>query len=351
MALEFASGSGGGGGGSGTGGYASIIAASDTPSTLQAQATTVCTGTDDQTPINSVISDVAALSVGARVLMLPGTYSVSGAIDFSPLAVASANSDGKWIDWDAAATQIIAGANLTTMLNLAAPPGSQIFSKLNARFGRVDGNKATYTVTQGVYMQRFVDNHVWISELVDCSGTGFVIAQAGVTDYGCFNNFLSILKCNTHDVTGLFVSSDPNGTSIYGCQGNTVRMGQVFGNLNGVRVGSGANQNAKLNRFEIGVAEHNTASGILDTSGNNLWLINNTNSNGIFGIGSSVSGVTQRSTFIVADMDDTLDGGITAQHTVIVGGNNVYSGKYPTADPHITGQLWESSGTLHVSAG
>lgn len=308
-------------GGSSTGAeWSVVIAASDTAAALKSGASVVCTGTADQTPINTVIA--ALPGTKARVLMLPGTYKLTGAIDFSPLAVASAVEDGSWIDWDASGATIQAAGNLTSLLNLAGAAGTQIFSKLNARFGRLDGVKATYTVTQGIYAQRFVDNQLYVGELVNCSGFGMVADQAGVTDYGCFNNFLYLLKMNSNTGGGFKATSDAASGHIFGFQGNSLKIGQAFGNLNGVEMGSAANGNAILNRIEIGAAEHSVNAGVVDRCGGNIWLVNNTNSNGTVGaIGAS--GTTTRSTFTFGLVSDSLDTTITTQHYVLSGGHVV----------------------------
>lgn len=329
-----------------------VVAASDTPADLQARADAICDGTADQAEINTAISTAAALSVGARILLLPGTYQLSGQIDFSPLAISGSVEDGKWVDFDATAATIKAAADMATMVNLAAPAGKQIFSKLNVKIGRIDGNNGSFTVNQGVYVQRFVDNRVWIGELVNCAVTGFFVDQHGVTDHGCFNNIIEIDKLNTNGGVsggnGFYASSDPDGTSIFGFQGNIVRCGQAHGNFQGFVIGDAADHNAFINRFEIGVIEHSTAYGIRDRNGENLWIVNNTNSNTTAGI-VTASSMTKRSTFVVGHVDDTLDSTVTTQHYVLDAGSLrglvqfVEQSSAPGTPPSGFGRLYEKT--------
>ncbi len=301
--------------------FSYVVAASDTPAELQALADAVCDGTSDEVEINAAISAVAGVS--ARVLLLPGTYNLGDQIDFSPLAVSGSVEDGMWVDFDATSATLIATANMATMVYLAAPSGHQVFSKLNVRIGRIDGNKASFTVGQGVYMQRFVDNKVWIGELVNCSSTGFFADQNGVTDHGCFNNIIEIVKLNTNgggsSGQGFYASSDPDGTSIFGFQCNIVKVGQAHGNYQGFVIGDAADENAFINRFEIGVVEHSTAYGIYDKCGQNMWIVGNTNNNTTKGIITS-SSMTKKSTFILGEVTDSLDSTVTGQHLILDAG-------------------------------
>jgi hypothetical protein len=302
MALEAAAG--------GRPPYSYVLAATDTPAALQALADVVCDGTADQTEINAAISAVAGEAEPGSILLLPGTYSITGEIDFTP--VASHSATGARILFEATNAKIVAGGNLTNMVNLGPTTGNQIVACLTVRIGALEGLKATYTVTQGVYLRRFSDNHLWIGNINGMSGIGVTVDQAGVSDYGCFNNFIEILRigeCTSH---GIAITS---GSNVYGFQGNQVRTGQIIANASGIVVGDTVNENASYNTFICSPIEHNAQYGVYDRCGGNTWFINNTNSNGIAGV-SCPTGMTKRSSFILT-ADDTIDAAVLDQHYVL----------------------------------
>lgn len=286
--------------------YNYVIAANDTDATLKLAATAICDGTNDQVEINAAIS--AAVGVTSSILLLPGTYSLGAAIDFTPLTAANA----KWLLFEASDTFIQAGANLTTMVDMAPGAGGQIVTCLDARFGVLSGNKASYTVTQIIKMARFSDNRLRVNELLDGSAHALSIQTAGVSDYPTGNNQLEFNTIRSNGGTGIHMTCDTNS---YGFTGNVVRFGQIIDNDNGIILGTAVNQNAVLNTFLGSVIEWNTGYGIFDYCGGNFFYVNNTNANGINGIGSP-SGMTYPSTFNV-NIDDGADATVTSQHWVL----------------------------------
>lgn len=286
--------------------YNAIIAANDTAADLKLAATAICDGTADQTEINAAIA--AGVGTPYSILLLPGTYNLTAAIDFTPLTAAGA----QWMEFEASAARIVAGANLTTMIDMAPGAGGQIVTCLDARFGVLDGNKATYTVTQIIKVARFSDNRLRVNDLYNGSGHGLSIQTSGVSDYPTGNNQIDLNTVRNMTGTGIHATC---GTNAYGFTGNVVRFGQIIANANGIILGSSANQNAVHNCFLGSVVEGNTSYGIYDYCGANFYYVNNTNTNGTKGIGCP-SGMTSFSTFEV-NIDDSTDAAVLTQHYVL----------------------------------
>jgi hypothetical protein len=293
--------------------FTTVIAAYDTPGALSAIADVVCDGVADQTEINAAISAAAVRTLSSSILLLPGTYHLSAAVDFTPLTGLAA---GLWLTFDGRAARLSAAANLTTMVNLAPAAGDEILNCLDLQLGRIDGVKATYTVTQAVLMRRFSDNRVWIGDINQVSGHGINVDQDGVSDFGCFNNDIRVLRLNNIDGTAFNVRS---GSNVFGFQGNQVRVHQTAYNGHGFVIGDTVNENATLNTFILGPVEHQTSYGIRDLCGGNIWIVNNTNTNGTAGL-STPTGMTVKSVF-QGDFHDTVEAAVTDQHYVLDSGS------------------------------
>ena len=229
--------------------------------------------------------------------------------------------------FEASATIINAGANMTTMVDVAADSGDEIILTLDLRLGKLNGNKTNYYVTQIIKMARFNDNRIRVLDIVNGAGTGVSIQTAGVSDKPTGNNQLEFNAIHDMDGAAFHVTS---GTNAFGFTGNTVRFGQIINNGNGFILGSSANQNAVHNLFIGGPVEGNANYGIYDYCGANFWNVNNTNLNGIKDIGCP-SGMNSPSTFNVnvdprwnpnlspPAMDPTfgMDAAVISQHYVL----------------------------------
>lgn len=287
--------------------YDYVIAANDSSAALKATANAVCDGTADEVEINTAISGAVSSGRPYAIALCPGTFITANRIDFTPLTGAT-----NWILFDGTAARIQAGANMTTMIDLAPGAGGQIVTCLDARFGVVDGNKASYTVTQLFKIARFSDNRLRVNDLIQGSGLGVSVQQSGVSDYPCGNNQIELNTIRNMGASAFHVTA---GTNAYGFTGNVVRFGQIIANANGFILGSAANQNAVHNVFLGSVIEANTSYGIYDYCGANFWYVNNTNTNGVKGLGCP-AGMTSFSTFQV-NIDDSQDAAVLSQHYVL----------------------------------
>jgi len=252
--------------------YNIVIAASNTPTNEAALADYVCDGTADQTEINTAITDLNTLG-GGSIMLLPGTYTITAAIDFTPLVDGS--SQKEWMRFNARNAYIVAGGNLTSMVDMA-PGATGFLQLLDIDIGALDGAKASYTVTQGVLMHRASNNFIRIGKIMHMSGIGFNSTQSGVADVGCFNNHITIGSIRECTGTAFNVTSD---TDAYNFQGNIVTVGQVWDNGNGFIIGDATDDNARWNTFILGPCESNAGYGIYDYCGANTWIVNYLNNN------------------------------------------------------------------------
>jgi hypothetical protein len=293
--------------------YNAIIAASDTAAALKLTATAICDGTADEVEINAAIA--AGVGVPYSILLLPGTYNIAAAVDFTALTAAG----GVWMTFEASGSVIKAAANMATMIKLDPGAGGQIVTCADIRLGKLDGNASGgKAVTQVVNMARFNDNVLRIVDIFDGSGDAFRVNMTGVADFPNGNNLITIGIIHNFGGTGFYVTG-ASGT--YNFQGNTVTVGEVIACNNGFVIGGAANDGANYNRFNLGVVEHNTHAGVYDYCGGNIWLIGNTNSNGDEGLGAP-AGVTLRST-IITNTTDTIVAAVTGQYYVLNNGHVV----------------------------
>lgn len=298
--------------GSGSGSpYTYTIAAADTESELALSADSVCDGTADQVEINAAISGALSSGINASILLLPGSYYLTAAIDFTPYA---STGTGATLIFDARAATIRPGGNLTSLIDIGPASGGQILSRLELYIGTLYGHKATYTVTQAVYLRRASDNKIVIDEIREVSGNGIKVDQDSVTDYGAFNNFIEIRQIATCAGSAFNITGEASASNVYGFQGNIVKTGQIIECSNGFIVGDAVNFNATFNTFVCGPIEHCDSYGIYDRCGANIWIVNNTNNNASGGIGCP-SGMTKRST-ITVNADDAIDDSALAFHNI-----------------------------------
>lgn len=294
-----------------------VIAADDSDAALQAIADAVCDGTADQTEINAAITAAAGAGRSYSILLLPGTYILSGAIDFTPLAGMTL---GDYMVFEASATTLRAGANISKMVGLDRGSGDQIVTCLDLRLGVIDGNKASFTVTNGIRISRFSDNRVRVNDIVNVSGNGVLVDHDSVSDFPSGNNQLEFNTIRSCDGSAFYVIGETNA---FGFQGNTVRFGQIIDNANGFIIGETVDHNATYNLFIGGPIEHNDGYAIFDRCGGNTWIVDNLNTNGDE-LGCPTS-MTLKSTFQV-HIDTGSMGGIDAavldQHYVLINGQS-----------------------------
>ena len=327
--------------------YNKIIAANDTDADLKLAATAICDGTADQTEINAAIA--AGVGVPYSILLLPGTYSISDGIDFTPLTA----SGGIWMEFEASGTIIQAAANMTTMIKLDPGAGGQIVHSADIRLGRLDGNATGgKTVTQIVHATRFSDNILRIADVYNGSGDGVRFSLAGVSDYPAGNNKIDIEIIHNCAGNAFYATG---GTNSYGFQGNTVHIGEIIACGNGIILGASANQNAIYNLFICGPIEHNTAAAIYDYCGANTFVVSNLNSNATELGGPT--GMTLRSTYLVhIDLaaSGVIDAAVTDQHYVLVNGSEygIHDLKMRASAPAAPAagflRLWGKTGDGHI---
>jgi hypothetical protein len=279
------------------------VAASDSSPQSRIQADYVCDGIDDQVEIQAAIDAVVANGAGTVVLS-GGTFNCAANIDFADVS----GMTGRFI-FDSRAAVLKASANLTQLINLAHST-DQILRRGEFLFGELDLNKATYTVTQGVYVRYFNDNHLFIGHIKDGSNDGIVFDQSGIPSHGTFNNFIEILAMSGMASNNFYVKD--NQTTNYSFQGNIIKTGQITGGANGIIICDNANDRAHSNTFICGPIEHTSGYGIYDRAGGNIFIVNNTNNNTTKGIGCP-AGVAHKSTF-QGHFEDSYDNAISKEH-------------------------------------
>lgn len=296
--------------------YDYVVAAADSAPELQAIADAVCDGTNDEVEINAAIAAAASAGRTYSILLLPGTYVCGDSVDFTPWVALAA----KWVVFEASGTEIIAGANMTTLIDLAPGAGGQIVTCADIRLGIVDGNDSGggKSVTQLVNIARFSDNMLRIEDVRNGDGIGVHVQQSGVSDYPAGNNKIDIEILRNFGGTAFMVTG---GTNAEGFQGNTVHIGEIIACSNAIVLGASANQNASYNTFICGVIEHNTNAGIYDYCGGNTFLVGNLNTHTTHLGGPS--GMTLRSTYRVHidwATSGVVDAAVLAQHWVQING-------------------------------
>lgn len=229
------------------------------------------------------------LTVGVH--MSPGVYLINsaGGLDFSTVLIANSA-------WSVSAIRnfqfvcdpgviFVQGAALTSgnVINIDAGLSGggqgQILNstiKLGHVIGRGGSGGSSANLVQ---VRNFTNGHLSIEELTAADANGIWFNSQAST-YGTFNNDVRIRDIQFCGSSGLALDGQSR-TNPIGIQGNVFYVNEIYGCVNGVAIDSvyGTGGNTSINRFEHGVIEHNSASGIFDKNGGNAHYVANTNSN------------------------------------------------------------------------
>jgi hypothetical protein len=329
-----------------------VVAASDSLARQAAFADYVCDGTADQVQINAALTAAAALSTppfpatiapGCTVLLLPGTYYLSDAVDFSNVATVAHIP----VTFDAEAAVFVAAANMTSMFVVGYLGGSTSWleNRLVARIGTIEGMKGTYTVDQAVYMTRCMDNRLYFHGIQNVSGNAVTAdASAAMSAFmGVFNNTIEIPRIYNCDNAFEVLSS----TNVFQFQGNDVRVGDVSVCASGFVIGSATNDYSFWNIFHIGSIANSTGNAIEDKCGRNTWIVGCTTTNTGDGI-TCPAGLLSRSTFILGGIDDTISADASLLNLIICDGR-ILSNKIDFGDNSTDPTILFHSGAVATS--
>ena len=217
-----------------------IVAASN--SLDKTRADYVCSGQNDQTEINSAISDLGV--TGGRVLLLEGTYNITGPINLASLVALVGQGAGTVLRIP---DGFNANLNVVSALNV---------NRVLVQNLRIDGNKANQTagVMRGIYFNSTTFSKISSCWIENMRGHGIFLYSSSN------NNTVNGNICQGNGYHGILLYSSSNNNTVNGniCQGNgyhgihlysssnnTVNGNTCQGNGNhGIYLSSSSNNNA-----------------------------------------------------------------------------------------------------------
>lgn len=300
----------------------------------------LCDGTADQVEINAAIT--ALPSTGGEVIILDGTYNLTGSINVNKNNVTLSGNGQSTI-----LKRVFGGTSHEQSMIYVNSSNSTI------KFLSLDGVRGTYTnvMNDGIFLFNCSDNIIICNTVSNCAGPGIYAQSTGTSSY---NNTITGNICkNNKDGIRLYRSIKNNITGNI-CNGNTtngistnlsddknvIAGNTVNDNETGISFGSGSN-----NVITGNTCDGNSNRGIyLNAGANNNAITGNIfNNNGtgilIYSKNNTISGNT-----IIRNNGATSDY-TTSQNTIDVrGNNNLIVGN------NIMGKNYTNSGTGNTFA-
>jgi len=211
-----------------------VVAASDSPAHVKAQADFVCDGTADDEDIQAAIDSLS--TTGGKIKLSNGTFNIAVPIVF---AASWINLDGE--GWGTVLKPITNLNDNVIEADTAAPRYGIIFSNF-----RIDGNKANQSASgTGINFSGFTESEIRSLRIID-------------TKTYCINADASTAACDNNKVSdSILANCDGSGLRVAGCYGWDISHNPIiYGNGShgvvlsggGEHIITGTNPNANTDR-------------------------------------------------------------------------------------------------------